>query len=87
MHFIINAHDHSSSQEIIGNPLLQHLVALSRSRIILDVCLLQVFIHVHNGGQVSTTVTIVWSREDGRHVFVVSAGVALNEGKLTSIIN
>ena len=66
------------SEEIIRHSLLLHFVSLPRSRVVLDVCLFEVLIHVHNGCHVSASVAVVGSRENGRHVFVVSVGVSLS---------
>ena len=75
------------SEEIIRYSLLLHFISLPRSRVILNVCLLEVFIHIHNGRHVSTSVAVVGSRENGRYVFVVGVCVSLSYIVFTSIIN
>lgn len=75
------------SQEIVRNSLLGNFISLARSRIVLDVSLLQVFINIHDSCQITTSVAVVRSREDRRHVFVMSVSVTLNFYLNTSIIN
>ena len=75
------------SKEIIRNPFLWDFVAFARRRVVLDVGLLQVLIHVHNSRHVVATITIVRGRKDCRNVLVVSVCVSLNNRKNTSIIS
>ena len=48
-----------NSEEIIRSSLLVNLVALSGSRLVLDVCLLEVLIDIHDGGHVVASVAVV----------------------------
>ena len=75
------------SEEIIRHSLLLHFISLPWSRIVLDICLFEVLIHIHNSSHVSTSVAVVGSRENGRYVFVVSVCVSLNYIVFTSIIS
>ena len=75
------------SQEIVRHTLLEHLVSLPWRRVVLDVGLLQGLVDVHDGRLVSAAVAVVGRGEDRGHVFVVGAGIALNQRRSTSIMS
>ncbi len=50
---------HRQSQEVVRDSLFEHFVAFARGWVVLDVGLLEIFVDIHNGSQVTAAVAVV----------------------------